>query len=107
MIEDEPKSKFTLRVWFMTDYVDVFDVVGEMEDYAVELTPSSKLPGKSITVTQEELPDYITQPIAMLKMLRDRERIPSIGKKIARDLFYVLVRVEDWLQYTDDKTKEK
>lgn len=107
MIEDEPESKFTLRVWFMTDYTDVFDVVGELKDYAVELTPSSKLPGVSITVTQEELPDYITQPIALLKMLCDGERIAHVGKRIAKDLFYAYVRVEDWLQYTDDKTKEK
>lgn len=107
MIEDEPESKFPLRVWFMTDYLDVFDVVGEMKDYAVELTPSSKLPGESITVTQKELPDYITQPIALLKMLHDGERIAYVGKRIAKDLFYVYVHVDQWLQYTDDKTKEK
>lgn len=104
MIEDEPESKYALRVWFMTDYTDVFDVAGDR--HIVELTPSAMFPGESITVSQEELPDYITQPIALLKMLRDGERIDGVGKRITRNVFYVFVRVEDWLQYTDDKTKE-
>ena len=108
MIEGEPENNFALRVWFMTDYADVLEnVVDELQVYAVELTPSNKLSGISIIVTEEQLPKYITQPIALLKMLGNGGRIPHVGKKIAKDLFYVYVHVDQWLEYTGDKTKEK
>lgn len=107
MIEDEPQSKYALRVCFINEHVVKGRlVVRDLQTDPVRLTPSGMLPGESITVIREELPDYITQPIALLKMLDEGEQIDRVGKRITRDLFYVRVRVEDWLQYTDDKTKE-
>lgn len=104
---EEVDHKFALRVWFMADYIEGWDAEGETQECSVTLTPSSKLPGEGIVVTREGLPEFITQPIAMLKMLRDGERIKFVGKRVSKDLFYVYVLVEDWLQYMDDKTEEK
>lgn len=108
MIENEPESKYTLRVWFINEHVvEGRLVIRDLLTDPVRLTPSGMLSGESITVIREELPDYITQPIALLKMLDEGEQIDDVGKRITRDLFYVRVRVKDWVQYKDDKTKEK
>lgn len=108
MIEDEPESKYALRVWFINEHVVKGRlVVRDLQTDPVKLTPSVMFPGESITVSQEELPEFITQPIALLKMLHGGERVDDVGKRITKNVFYVFVRVEDWVQYTDDKTKEK
>ena len=98
MIEDGIKNKHTLRVEFLRV---------EFTEEEVLLTPSIVLPGKSIMVTREELPVFITEPIALLKMLTDREKVKEIGTRISSGVFYVHVHVDQWLPYWDDKTKEK
>jgi hypothetical protein len=89
-----PDKKFTLRVWISPD-----------ESIAV-LTPSSKLSGKVTTIGLEELPDFVTQSIALLKMLPDNGRIEDLGKRIDQSTFYLFIHSESWDAFFESRLRK-
>lgn len=66
------------------------------------LTPSYHLGTSSVYAHPDKLPEFITQPLAILKMLSDGERVEDVGKKYRDDLYYVFVDVDVWKVFVAD-----
>ena len=89
-------SSFALRVSFF-------------EQGLVELTPSYGLgltvPPK-IHTNPDKLPEFITRPIALLKMLSDGGRIDNVGKKYKDSMYYVYVDISPWSAFLEDSATD-
>lgn len=89
-----PSNSFALRVLMY-------------DSGAAVLTPSAKLARESLTVPKHLMPRFITDQIAMLKMLDIGGRIELVGKRYTDNLFYVYVDADVWENFIDVITKEK
>lgn len=67
-----------------------------------ELTPSYHLGTSSVHVHPDKLPEFITQPLAILKMLSDGERVEDVGKKYNDGMYYVFVDADMWKAFVAD-----
>jgi len=87
-VKSNPNS-FALRVAFYADDL-------------VELTPSYHLGTSNIHIAPNKLPEFITKPIALLKMLSDGEQVEHMGKKFRDGMYYVFIDVRLWKAFVAD-----
>lgn len=88
---NDSHNTFSLRV-------DFYDKGGDRQ---VTLVPSYQLEGKTYYTHEDDLPEFITKPIAVLKMLGNGERIELVGKKLNEQVFYIYVHVDTWKTFMD------
>lgn len=90
--DQAPPNSFALRI-------SLYD------NGAAELTPSAQLHSGASHIPKYMMPDFITEPLAMLKMLNNGERIGSVGKRYTDRLFYVYVDADVWQNFIDKAHK--
>jgi hypothetical protein len=91
-----PANSFALRVSFF-------------EQGLVELTPSYGLGltvSPKIHTNPDKLPEFITCPIVLLKMLSNGERINKVGKKYKDNMYYVYVDSDEWSTFLKDSATD-
>ena len=96
---NDSHNTFSLRV----------DFYGNDGVRLVTLIPSYQLEGKTYHTNEDKLPEFITKPISVLKMLGNGERIELVGKKLNEQVFYVYVHVDTWKTFlwTDQGEKSE
>lgn len=70
------------------------------------LIPSANLTGKKFFLDKDKLPEFITEPVAILSMLENYQTVDLLGKKYHGALYYVNVDVDKWTNFFNDEEEK-